>query len=116
VIQPTRPWRNTLHVFLSTVLFTSVGFGIEAKAQNAQQATDSAIIELVEGIAKPLKKANAKKVIVFDFRGPNQQLHPVGKWLADQVSMTIRKDFPKIEAIDRSLLGCASPKRGTPEE
>ena len=99
---------------LSTVLFISIGFGIEAKAQNAQQATDSAITELVESIAKPLN--NAKKVIVFDFRGPNEQLHPVGKWLADQVSMAIRKEFPKIEAIDRSLLSPNNAIAGTPTD
>ena len=112
VNKPIRPWRNTLHALLSTVLFTSVGFGTEDKAQSAQQATDSAITELVESTAKPLKKANAKKVIVFDFRGPNAQLHPVGKWLAEQVSMTLRKEFPNIEAIDRPLL---SPNSGIAE-
>jgi TonB family protein len=112
LIRHRRPWCSTLLVPLSTVLLISIGFGIEAKAQNAQQATDSAITELVESIAKPLKKANAKKVIVFDFRGPNEQLHPAGKWLADQVSVTIRKEFPKIEAIDRSLL---SPNKAIAE-
>jgi len=104
VNKPIWPWRNTLHLLLIAALLTSVEFGIETKAQNAQQATDSAITQLVESIAKPLKKTNAKKVIVFDFRGPNAQLHPVGKWLADQVSMTLRKEFPSMDAIDRSLL------------
>lgn len=82
----------------------SIGFGIGNNAQSAHHDTDSAIRELVESIAQPLKKANARKVIVFDLRGPNEQLHPVGKWLADQLSMTIQKDLPKIEAIDRSQL------------
>jgi TonB family protein len=97
---------------MSTVLFLSIGFGIDTKAQSAHQATDSAIIGLVESIEQPLKKANARKVIVFDFRGPNEQLHPVGKWLADQVSMTIRKELSKIETIDRSQLG---PNNGIAE-
>jgi len=101
---------------LSTVLFISIGFGIDAKAQSTHQTTDSAITELVESIAKPLKKANSKKVIVFDFRGPNEQLHPVGKWLADQVSMIIRKEFPKIEAIDRSLLSPNNAIAETPTD
>lgn len=103
-------------MLLSTVLFISIGFGIGAKAQSTRQTTDSAITELVESIAKPLKKANSKKVIVFDFRGPNEQLHPVGKWLADQVSMTIRKEFPKIEAIDRSLLSPNNAIAETPTD
>jgi TonB family protein len=89
-----------------------MGSGIDAKAQSTHQATDSAIAELVESIAQPLKKANARKVIVFDFRGPNGQLHPVGKWLADQVSMTIQKNLPKIKAIDRSQ---QSPNDGIAE-
>jgi TonB family protein len=104
LIQSNRPSSNAVHAFLAVVLFMSAIFGIETEAQSAEQATDSAITGLVESIAKPLKHANARKVIVFDFRGPNKQLHPVGKWLADQVSMTIRKEFPNIEVIDRSLL------------
>jgi TonB family protein len=90
----------------------SIGFGIAANAQSAHPATDSSITALVEGISQPLKRANTKKVIVFDFRGANEQVHPVGKWLADQVSMTIQKELPKIKAIDRSQL---NPKSGIAE-
>ena len=95
------PSWSTLLVPLGTVLCISIGTGIDAKAQGAQQSTESAITELVKSIAQPLNKANAKKVIVFDFRGPNEQVHPVGKWLADQVSMSIQRNMPKIKATDR---------------
>jgi TonB family protein len=104
LIQRTRPWRYSGYVFLSIILLILVGFGIDSKAQSTQQATDTAITRLVQSVAKPLKQANAKKVIVFDFTGSKGQQHPVGKWLADQVSMAIRKAFPKIEVVDRSQL------------
>jgi TonB family protein len=59
---------------------------------------------LVESIREPLKHANARKVIVFDLRGSNDQVHPVGRWLADQVALTMRNNFPEIAVVDRSLL------------
>jgi TonB family protein len=104
VFQPGESLRYVLIAFMSTVLFVPIGLRMDAKTQIAQLTTDSAITELVESMAQPLKNAKAKKVIIFDFRGPNEQLHPVGKWLADQVSMTMRRELPKIETIDSSQL------------
>jgi TonB family protein len=111
LIRQRRAPRSTISIFTSAIFLLSIGFGISARTQTAPQTTDTAITELVESIAQPLKKANAKKVIVFGFTGPNKQPHPVGKWLTDQVCVTIRKEFPKIEAIDQSEL---SPNSGVP--
>jgi TonB family protein len=104
LFQRTQLWRDRGFVFLSVTLFIFVGLGIDSKAQSTQQATDAAITKLVQSIAKPLKQANTKRVVVFDLTGSKGQLHPVGNWLAEQVSLTIRKEFPMIEAVDRSLL------------
>ncbi len=53
-------------------------------------------------------------MIVFDLRGPKGQVHPVGKWLADQVSAAIRNQYPKIKTVDRSLLVSEGETSGAP--
>jgi TonB family protein len=40
-------------------------------------------------------------VVVADLRGPEGQTHPLGKYLADQLSVSLQKDFPNLQVIDR---------------
>jgi len=61
----------------------------------------AAISRVAASIAKPLQKAHATKVVVADLRGPEGQTHPIGKYLADQLSASLQKDFPNLEVIDR---------------
>lgn len=72
-----------------------------AKFQSAPDAFDSAITELASRLTVPFKHAHARKLVVLDLRGPNGQVHPVGKLLADQLSVAVREESPKIEVIDR---------------
>jgi TonB family protein len=67
-------------------------------------ASEPAISALARSLAEPLKKAKARNVIVLDLRGSGGKPHPVGAWLADRLSAAIRKEYPKINAIDRSKL------------
>jgi len=57
---------------------------------------------LAARIAVPLEKAHAKKVVVEELHGPDGQVHPVGKYLADRLSESLQKEFPDLEIIDRS--------------
>lgn len=68
------------------------------------QQPDPAFAKLAARIAEPLRKAKAKKIIVADLRAPGLQAHPAGKWLADQLSAALQKEFPEFEMMDRLQL------------
>jgi TonB family protein len=83
-------------------------------AQNSISTPESAIGAMVKNLAEPLKAVKARRVVVLDLRGPDGHLHPVGKWFADQVSVAIRKEFPKVKTIDRAQLSSNDEIAGTP--
>ena len=91
-----------------------LSIGLDAQAQETASTIDPAIAKLAARIAEPLRKARAKKVIVVDLRGPELQSHPVGKWLADQLSVALLKNFPELEIEDRSPLGAVANKDPVP--
>jgi TonB family protein len=72
-----------------------------SRAQNSATSTDTAISQLASHIAEPLQKMHATKVVFADLKGPDGQLHPVGRWLADQLANSCNKDFPGLEIIIR---------------
>jgi len=79
-------------------------FGLARQTQETPSQMDTAFAKLAARIAEPLRKAKAKKVVVVDLRAPGLQAHPLGKWLADQLSRSLQKDFPELEILDRSSL------------
>ena len=87
-----------------SVVFLSLVVQVGSHSQGSLQTSDPAFSRLVENVAEPLQHAKARKIIVFDLRGSNGQIHPVGRWLADQVAQAIGSKFPGIAVIDRSLL------------
>jgi hypothetical protein len=64
-------------------------------------SADAAILQLAARIAEPLQMAHATKVIFADLKGPQGEVHPVGRWLADQLAASCNKDFPSLEVILR---------------
>lgn len=42
-----------------------------------------------------------KKVIFADLKGPNGEVHPVGRWLADQLSDSAHQQFPDLQILSR---------------
>jgi TonB family protein len=76
--------------------------GVPAHAQSTPPPTDPAISRIAAHIAALLQKAHAKKVVVAELQGPEGQPHPIGKYLADQLSVSLQKEFPSLEVIDRS--------------
>jgi TonB family protein len=76
--------------------------------QTSLGSSELAITALVRSLAEPLKKAKPRNLVVLGFRATSGRLHPVGKWLADQVSADIRIEYPKINTLDRSKLNSGS--------
>lgn len=75
--------------------------GIPAHAQSTPPPINPAISRLAARIAEPLQKAHGTKVVVAELWGPQGQSHPIGKYLADQLTVSLQKDFPNLEVIDR---------------
>jgi TonB family protein len=84
---------------LAALLFPEV----RACAQTASPSIDIAISSLAAHIAQPLEKAGAKKVVVAELQGPDGQVHPVGKYLADRLSQSLQMEFPGLEMISGPL-------------
>jgi TonB family protein len=74
--------------------------GIPAHAQSTPPPINPAISRLAARIAEPLQKMHATKVVVAELWGPEGQSHPIGNYLADQLTLSLQKDFPNLEVID----------------
>jgi TonB family protein len=79
-----------------------LAWGTHAHAQATPPPFDVAVSSLAARIAQPLEKAGAKKVVVAELQGPDGQVHPVGKYLADRLSDALQKGFPLLEVISGS--------------
>ena len=94
----------TSHRFASRALIIAallVG-AVQTHAQSQPPPTDPAISGLAARIAEILRKAHAKKVVVAELKGPDGQVHPVGKYLADRLSESLQRESPRLQVIDRS--------------
>jgi TonB family protein len=92
---------RSFHFLALFVLTAFLSPRIAAQSQPATPNVDPAISKLAAKIADLLQRANAAKVVVADLNGPERQTHPVGKWLADQLSTSLKSDFPGLDVIAR---------------
>lgn len=66
---------------------------------------DSSPREVLAGrLANRLASSGIKRVIIFDFTGPEGQLIPFGSWLADAVSKSLAGRNEQVLILDRSQL------------
>jgi TonB family protein len=93
--------KKNLSLLLILLLAIAFPLATASCAQTSATPTDTAISQLAASIAVPLQKAHATKVVFADLKGPDDQLHPVGKWLADQLANSCNRDFPGLEIIIR---------------
>src|SRR5215469_341469 len=88
--------------FVSVLLFLF----LSAPASTAQAASpakvDPAVAALAGKLAEGLHKIKAKRVAIFDLSGPEREEHPIGKWLAEQLSVALPTIAPDLQIIDRS--------------
>ena len=96
------PTYRSFPFFALLVLTALASPRIVAQTQATPTPVDPAISKLAAEIAKPLQKSNATKIVVADLRGPDGQTHPVGKWLADQLSNSLNHDFPGLGVLVRA--------------
>jgi len=96
------PAYRSFPFFVLLVLTAFASPRIVAQTQATPTPIDPAISKLAAEIAKPLQKSNATKIVVADLRGPDGQTHPVGKWLADQLSNSLNHDFPGLGVLVRA--------------
>jgi TonB family protein len=80
--------------------FVSVG---QAPSQDKVYETD----DLARQLANRLSSADKKGVLVIDLASPAGQRQEFGKWLADRVYLSLAKESPAIELIDRTQLYAA---------
>ncbi|MGC1484354.1 MAG: energy transducer TonB [Candidatus Acidiferrum sp.] len=83
------------------ILAQALVLATDLQAQTPSHSIDPAVSEIAARIAQPLQESHAKKVIVADLTGPDGQPHPVGKWLADQLSESLARNFPALKVIAR---------------
>jgi TonB family protein len=95
--------KNRNFYFLALLVLTAfLSPRIAAQSQPATPNVDPAISKLAAKIAEPLRKAGATKVVVADLQGPDGQMHPVGRWLAEQLSISLTHDFPGLGMLVRA--------------
>jgi TonB family protein len=90
--------RSLLRVLL---LGIALPLAAASRAQTSRTSIDTAISQLAARVAIPLQKVHATKVVFADLKGPDDQTHPVGRWLSDQLADSCNKDFPGLEIIIR---------------
>jgi TonB family protein len=76
--------------------------------------TDQAITALARSLVEPISKVKAKSILVLDLRDPNGHSHPIGKWMSERLSLTIQKELPNVQVIDRTQLISQSAFLGDP--
>ena len=94
----TKKNHSVLRILLLAIILP---WAYTSRAQTSPTSTEIAISQLAARIADPLQKVHATKVIFADLKGPEGQAHPVGRWLADQLTNSCNKDFPGLEIIVR---------------
>lgn len=90
-------------IWMVLILVTLPGWPnvVRAQASASVQTPDSAIAAVSEQLARELRKIKAKKIVILEFHGPQQEVHPVGKWLLDRISANLHAAEPRVQLVDR---------------
>lgn len=73
-------------------------------AQKQPARPEQTIFGLADRLASRLRIAQANRVLVLDLRGPQNEVHPVGKWLAEQLSAALQSNSPELILLDRAQI------------
>ncbi len=111
----TRRW-ILLVCALAPTCIAPVAKGQDVYKQTSGGTPEPAIALIANNLAEALRNAKAKSVVVFDLTTSNREQHPVGKWIADQLSLAISKQNPKITMIDRSQIARSIEKTAAPTD
>jgi TonB family protein len=75
---------------------------IRSRGQGVPRSPYPELLNLAREVGGQIQQAKTKKIFVADLCGPNGERHPIGKWLADQLSVLIAAEFPDLEVMQRS--------------
>ena len=91
---------------LLSFLLLTLPPAVPAQAPSAapELTVDPAVAALALRLVDPIQKAHAKRVAILDLLGPQRELHPVGKWIADQLALALQKDLGDLQIVDRNQL------------
>ena len=93
----------SLFVFALFLAFHS-DLSAPASPTSADRPVDPAVVALAQRLVDPIQEAHAKRVATLDLLGPQRELHPVGKWIADQLALALQKDLGGLQILDRNQL------------
>lgn len=97
-----RPMNPTLRMMLLFGLVVSLPVVAHSQATATSSSVDPAIVDLAGRLSTSLDNAGKKRVVVLDLRGPQKEIHPLGTWLADQLSSALKSNADGLEVVDRS--------------
>lgn len=86
------------------VVFLALFLTANSSAQTQPAPPEQTISGLADHLASGLRTARANRVLVLDLRGPQNEIHPVGKWVADQLSAALQSNSPELVLLGRTQL------------
>jgi TonB family protein len=91
-------------ILLKVVSLALLFLAANSFAQKQPAPPEQTISGLADQLALRLHAARANRVLVLDLRGPQSEVHPLGKWLADQLSVALQSNSPDLVLLDRTQL------------
>lgn len=76
--------------------------GASSQAAQAGSQVDEKIVAMAEQLTPRLHKAKAKRVLVLDLHGVRGEVHPLGRWLSNQIAEALRKVAPDLALVDET--------------
>jgi len=72
-----------------------------------KQTTDPDLAKVSVQLGEELQHAGVKRVVILDLRLQNQPANgtdgkAIGKWLADQIAMSLRTSTPELQSVERA--------------
>lgn len=105
-----QPGRVARFFVLGILLLLPNGVKAQASAPESIKV-DPAIVTVAGRLVEGLHKIKAKRIALFDLYGPEREVHPVGKWLADELATALTRAAPDLQLIDRvKLTSISEPK------
>ena len=87
---------------LLPILFCATILATQSAAPINSATADPAVAGLASQLATRLHAIRANRILVLDLRGPQNEVHLAGKWLADQLSLALQAVSSDFVLIDRA--------------
>jgi TonB family protein len=106
---------HVLRIILLLLLVFSLPLNVHSQTTAAPSTVNPAILDLAGHLSTSLHSAGKRRVVILDLRGPQKESHPLGTWLADQLSSALKTNALDLEVVDRTeLKDRAEPDENSP--